>query len=243
MKKDSSSSLSEKTGRLADHVAHQLIITTRQMAFGAKLPSENQLAKQFGVSRSVVREAISQLKSLNAVESRQGAGMFVARPSAKSLEFRDIDTSNLATVAKFLEIRSGLDAAAARIAATRRTEEQLQFIREASKRSTLPELSMPDAVEADLAFHVAIVQATRNEYFLAVQTFLVSHLRDGIIFTRNLESYSPAMVEEIRQEHAAIVQAIAERNAAEASRRAELHVLNAQRRMRTALAHLLPDIA
>lgn len=234
---------SPKPNRLADHVADQLVAKSRQMSVGDKLPSESQLAAEFGVSRSVIREAISQLKSLGAVETRQGAGMFVTRPPIASLQFRDFDHSSLPSVAKFLEIRSGVDAAAARIAASRRTDAQLEFLRQASYRATQPGLSIEESVEADLAFHVAIVEATQNDYFLALQTFLTAYLRQGVLFTRRLESYSAAMVAEVHREHMAILQAIADQKPAEASHAAELHVLNAQRRMRHALSHLLPDIA
>src|ERR1700730_12570130 len=229
--------------RLPDTIAEYLVATVRELAPGSKLPSENQLAKQFGVSRSAVREAISGVASLGLLQIRKGAGMFVRAPIVGNLEFRGLDSSNLASTAKLLEIRTGLDAAAARITAIRRTTEEVEFLREMNAAASRPDLTIPETVEADLAVHLAIVRATRNEYFVSIQTFLLEHLRAGILFTRTLESYSKEMMEEVQQEHGEIFEAIEIQNAELASRLAEQHVLNARRRMRSAFAsHGMPDV-
>jgi DNA-binding FadR family transcriptional regulator len=77
--------------RLPDTIAEYLVGTARELAPGSKLPSENQLAKQFGVSRSTVREAISGVASLGLLQIRKGAGMFVRAPIVGNLEFRGLD--------------------------------------------------------------------------------------------------------------------------------------------------------
>ena len=66
----------KRSRRLTDTIAEYLTTTIRDLAPGSKLPSENQLVKQFGVSRSAVREAISAVASLGLIEIRKGAGMF-----------------------------------------------------------------------------------------------------------------------------------------------------------------------
>jgi GntR family transcriptional repressor for pyruvate dehydrogenase complex len=201
-------SSAKRARRLPDTIAEYLMATARELAPGSKLPSENQLARKFGVSRSAVREAVSGVESLG-----------------------------------LLEIRTGLDAAAARVAAIRRTAEEVKFLREMTVTASRPDLAIPAVVEADLAFHLAIVRATQNEYFVSIQTFLLDHLRAGILFTRTLESYSKEKMEEVRREHSEIFQAIEARNADLASRLAEQHVLNARRRMRSAFAsHVMPDL-
>ena len=237
------SSLARKSRRLTDTIADYLTATVRELAPGSKLPSENQLAKQFGVSRSAVREAISGVASLWLLEIRKGAGMFVRAPMGSNLRLPGLDHGNVANTAKILEIRTGLDAAAARIAAIRRTPEELKFLQEMNAAASRPDLSIGEAVEADLAFHLAIVRATQNDYFVSIQTFLLDHLRAGILLTRTLESYSNKMVEEVRREHSEILQAIENRNPELASRLAEQHVLNARSRMRSAIAsHVVPEI-
>jgi GntR family transcriptional regulator, transcriptional repressor for pyruvate dehydrogenase complex len=229
--------------RLTDTIAEYLITTARELAPGSKLPSENQLARQFGVSRSAVREAVSGVASRGLLEIRKGAGMFVRAPLIGNLEFGGVDYSNLANTAKLLEIRAGLDAAAARIAAIRRTADEVKFLQEMNAAASRADLAITEAVEADLAFHLAIVRATQNEYFVSIQTFLLEHLRAGIHFTRTLESYSKEMVEEVQREHTEILQAIEDQDSDRAARLAEQHVRNARSRMRSAFAsHVVPDI-
>jgi GntR family transcriptional regulator, transcriptional repressor for pyruvate dehydrogenase complex len=233
---------SKRVRRLTDTIAEYLVATARELAPGSRLPSENQLAKQFGVSRSAVREAVSGVASLGFLEIRKGAGMFARVPSVANLEFRGVDYTDLDNTAKFLEIRVGLDSAAARIAATRRTDEEVKFLREMCAATTRADLPIAEVVEADIAFHLAIVRATRNEYFVSIQTFLLDHLRAGISFSRTLESYSEKMVEEVRKEHREILLAIEDQDPDLASRLAGQHVLNAQCRMRSAFAsHVVPD--
>jgi GntR family transcriptional regulator, transcriptional repressor for pyruvate dehydrogenase complex len=236
-------SSTKRSRRLSDTIAEYLTTTIRELTPGSKLPSENQLAKQFGVSRSAVREAISAVASLGLLEIRKGAGMFARSPLVGNLPLPDLDYRNLANTAKLLEIRTGLDAAAARIAAIRRTAEDLKFLQEMNAGASRPDLTIKESVEADVAFHLAIVRATRNDYFLSIQTFLLEHLRAGIQFTRTLESYSKEMVEQVRREHAEILRAIEDQNPDLASRLAEQHVLNARSRMRSAFAtQVVPDI-
>jgi GntR family transcriptional repressor for pyruvate dehydrogenase complex len=218
-------SATKRSRRLTDTIAEYLTTTIRDLAPGSKLPSENQLAKQFGVSRSAIREAISAVASLGLLEIRKGAGTFARSPLIGNLRLPELDYNLLANTAKLLEIRTGLDAAAA-----------LKFLQEMNAGACRPDLSINESVEADVAFHLAIVRATRNDYFVSIQTFLLEHLRAGIYFTRTLESYSQEMVEQVRSEHGAILGAIEDRNPDLASRLAEQHVLNARSRMRSAFA-------
>lgn len=169
--------------------------------------------------------------------------MFVRAPVIANLRLPGFDYGNLTNTAKLLEIRTGLDAAAARIAAIRRTEEELKFLQEMNAAASRPDLTIAEAVEADLAFHLAIVRATQNDYFVSIQTFLLDHIRTGIHLTRTLESYSKEMMEEVRREHSEILKAIENRKPDTAARLAEQHVLNARSRMRSAIAsHVMPEI-
>src|ERR1700721_3651436 len=165
------SSSAKRARRLPDAIAEYLKATAREVAPCSKLPSENQLAKQFGVSRSAVREAISGVESLGLLQIRKGAGMFVRAPIVGNLEFRVVDSSNVASAAKLLEIRTGLDAAAARIAAMRRTEEEVKFLREMNVAASQPDLTILETVEADLAFHLPMFRPPGDKYFSSFQHF------------------------------------------------------------------------
>lgn len=228
--------------RLADGVVESLSRRAGALKPGGKLPSENQLAAEFGVSRTVIREAISQLKGIGVLQTRQGAGIFVAPPSHTTLRFAEFDRLNPLDIAKFFEIRLGLDAAAARLAAARRTKLDLGVLRETCRRTIEPS-SPEEAAASDIAFHLAVVGATANEHLVSVYRFLNAQLREGIAFTRRLIADSPAVVAAVRQEHMAILRAVEARDADRAADCSREHIVNSLARLKTSLGRLAKSIA
>lgn len=102
--------------RLSDQVAQQLAaeIAAGRLAPGEKLPSESRLVEQFAVSRTVVREAVSRLKSLELVDSRQGSGVYVsASPPYAPLNFGAHHGESRSAVVQMAEARRALEAEAA----------------------------------------------------------------------------------------------------------------------------------
>ena len=115
--------------RLSDHAYVSIvdIITTQDMEVGARLPSESRLAEMFGISRAVVREALMRLASDGITEARRGSGSFVkSRPSNRLSLF--VPTPELPTTLGSYEVRFVLEAEAARLAATRRTAQEMADI-------------------------------------------------------------------------------------------------------------------
>ncbi|MDD3179693.1 MAG: FadR/GntR family transcriptional regulator [Opitutaceae bacterium] len=237
MLKPESEKLISSKGRLADQLAERLIAKIKTLSPGTKLPPEIQLAADFQVSRTVVREAISQLKAIGILRSQQGAGNFVAPPSQTTLSFRDLDGYNPLDIVKFMEIRSGLDAAAARLAASRRTKAQLAEMRELCRR-TMQASNVQEAAESDISFHLAVVEATANEHFVSVFRFLNAQIEEGIMFTRRLISGSSAMESDVRDEHQAILAAIEGENPELAAQKALEHIINSQNRLKLSFSHL-----
>lgn len=133
---------------------------------GSRLPGEHELATEFGVSRTVVREAIATLRAAGLVATVQGSGAYVrgrGRPDAFVLE--DLGLPPLEAIVSALELRIALESEAAVLAASRRDEAHL-----AALRGTLAEMtdainSGEDAVAADMRFHRTITEATGNPHF------------------------------------------------------------------------------
>jgi DNA-binding FadR family transcriptional regulator len=143
------------------------------LAAGAKLPREADLMAEFGVSRTVVREAISRLQAAGMVDTRHGVGTFVVG-AGDAVAFR-IDPERLATlqdVIDVLELRIALETECAGLAAARRTEDQLQAIREALAAFVAARESGQDAVGADFQFHLEIARATHNRHFVELMNTL-----------------------------------------------------------------------
>ena len=115
-----------------------------------------------------------------------------------------------------------------------RTEADLQRIREAYAQIDQAEAAGGDGVAEDVAFHRAIARACANPFILATLEYLGQYLVEASRVTRANEARRPGLLDQVRQEHGAIVEAIAAGDAARARRAASAHLHNAVRRIRSA---------
>jgi DNA-binding FadR family transcriptional regulator len=136
---------------------------------GGKLPTESQMTTIFGVSRTVVREAIAALAADGLVQSRQGAGVFVVGDAATPFNAIGADKSNKISVAiNVLEVRMGIEIEAAGLAALRRSASQEAALQEAwNEFERLLKLGTPTG-KTDFAFHRVIAAATNNPFYIEV---------------------------------------------------------------------------
>jgi GntR family transcriptional regulator, transcriptional repressor for pyruvate dehydrogenase complex len=219
---------------LSDTVAQQLqkLIEKGSFAETGKLPTEAVLAQEFGVSRTVIREAISRLKNEGMVEPRQGSGVFIVeRAGIRPLRIDYAQAAEPGAVVQILALRRAIEAEVASEAAQRRTDEQLAAIDEALVRIDEAVRAGKDGVAEDVAFHREIANATGNPYFLKTLTFLNQYLEAGTIVTRGNEALREDFMRQVREEHAAIVEAIRARDPAAARNAAQTHLINAARRL------------
>nr|WP_256586814.1 FadR/GntR family transcriptional regulator [Pseudomonas sp. A46] len=222
--------------RLAERLAHA--ISNGDLLAGSRLPTEQALCDQYGVSRTVVREAISMLKHDELVVSRQGSGTYVSQQPKVALRLSP-PLGNLQSVSEILEIRSALEVKAAELAAQRCDRARLRRIRNALEELEDAVERGEEGVHEDLAFHRAIVAATGNEHFLATIDFLHRLLHQAIQVTRRNEARHPPFMRQVEDEHRALLDAIASGDAEAARNAASLHLANAERRLR--LAQGAPD--
>jgi GntR family transcriptional regulator, transcriptional repressor for pyruvate dehydrogenase complex len=223
--------------RLSDQVARQLAaeIAAGRLAAGAKLPPEARLVEQFEVSRTVVREAVSRLKSLGLVDSRQGSGVFVsANPPYAPLNFDVRDVETRAAVVQMAEVRRALEAEAAGLAAQRRRPDDLQRLRQAMQTLEATVLAGGDGVEEDLQFHRAIGLAAGNPFLIGTLDYLAQFMRGAIGVTRANEARRDDFAAQVRAEHADLVLAIESGDPARARDAASRHMNNAIRRIESA---------
>ena len=222
---------------LADRVTEALMskISGGELPAGAQLPSEQAMASGFGVSRTVIREAVSRLKSEGLIDSRQGRGAFV-RTDHRDVPFRiGIDTEKpLESLLHILELRLGLDSEIAYLAAERRNREQMAAIRRALADIDRASKLGQDAVSEDLKFHFSIAQATGNPFFPELIQFLGRFLYSATLVTRANENRLKDLAEQTRVEHAAISTAIEQRDAEAAATAARMHMINAAARIKAA---------
>ncbi len=202
----------------------------------SRLPSEMALADRFGVSRTVVREAVARLKSAGLVESRQGSGIYVREPNV-DMRFQ-IDPGALhgsaASVLEIVELRRGLEAEAAALAAERCSRAQLADIRRSLEAIEREEAAGRDGVQADMDFHRAIARASGNRHFPALWDFVGQFLRVAIRATRANEARRTDFAAQVHEEHRNLVEAIARRDPAAARAAAIKHMEMAAARIREA---------
>ncbi len=205
---------------------------------GDRLPSEAQLTQEFGVSRTVVREAIAALRSDGLVEPRQGAGVFVLDPAlAERRPFQNIDLARVSSLIEMLELRTAVEGDAAGLAALRRSPAQEEKIIEALDAFRTSSAEGRPSAEADFAFHLAIAQATNNPRFGEFLQMLGPTLipRRAVTDSGEETALPAADIERLAQEHEAILVAI--QNGDETAARAAMrtHLRNSQARYRAIL--------
>ncbi len=199
---------------------------------GDRLPTELQLAAAHGVSRTVVREAVHQLKSRGLLLSRQGSGVFVAAPAEnRSLAFDPSVLESVGAVVHVIEVRRVLEGEIAALAAQRATRAQVAGLKRALAALDAAVAEGRDGVAEDLAFHRAIGEATGNPQFGRLLGFLEQYLREGMRITRGNEARRADFMEQVRVEHRAMLDAIAAGDPARARKRALEHILHGERRL------------
>lgn len=219
--------------RLADQLYGQIFnqIASGQLNVGDQLPSENELAERFGVSRPVVREALLRLRADGLITAQQGLGSFVsAQPAARVKSFAAAE--NVASYLCCQEVRISLEGDAARLAALRRSEAQMIAIDAAHERFTSSATLGKINAEDDLAFHKSITDATGNEFFREVldgtHEALSGFMRLTIHLTR---TGSSRRTQKVVDEHAAIVEAIRAKDGDRARVAMQFHLDQARQRL------------
>ncbi|MEV6737187.1 FadR/GntR family transcriptional regulator [Streptomyces sp. NPDC051104] len=222
--------------RLADQVAAVLSeeIESGRLAVGDKLPTEVQLVKQLGVSRTVVREAVSRLRNAGLVEARQGLGVFVLPRRTRPLDLEADASQTRSKVLQIVEVRRPIEGEAAYLAAARAAPDDLARIRQALDAIDAAVAAGGDGVDEDLAFHTSIAESTGNAVMVSTVRYLGEVLRSGIRVTRANEARRGDFIEAVRQEHHAIFAAIEAGDAETARTAARRHLKHAASRLQDA---------
>ncbi len=223
--------LLSRPAALSDEVCRLLATRIRsgELGPGARLPTEKSLGDTLGVSRAVVREALSRLKADGLVESRQGSGAFVAaRPGSASFRLAEGADADLVQV---FELRMMVEVAAAELAAARRRRADLARMRAALADMDAALVSTGDGAEADDRFHRAVADATRNPMVARFVEFLGGNLSRSRVPTWSAEGHADGLAQAAQQEHHRLYAAIEAGDARAARRLAEVHLRRAAARL------------
>lgn len=175
-------------------------------------PTEAELAVQYDVSRSVVREAVKMLGAKGLLTARPRKGTTVQATTYWNLF--DIDVLrwlldrkfSLLVLRQFTELREAIEPAAAALAANAHTKEGLAVIGAGYARMVAAEKDDDDPLEADIAFHIAILQASANPFYGQFRDVVSTALRTSIRFTNRFKGRTASL-----PQHRAVLDAIAAR--------------------------------
>ncbi len=225
----------ENTRDLSVQIAEAIraAIVSGQLIVDARLPSESELAEQFGVSRPTVREALKRLAAQNLIRTQRGAtgGAFVNRLSYEDAHAQQITTSTLLLSMNRVdfdtacEARFALERACAPLAAERRSADQLAAMRAEIDRQRDPATSDEAFCASDVAFHRTLVDAAQNP----VLSYHLAGAVEGMQPLMNMITFSARSRERIVALHRQIVDGLEARNGADAdSALAELEAYTRQ---------------
>lgn len=209
--------------KLREAVAEQLLDAIKGLPPGTRVPSERTLTAELGVGRSTVREALNGLALMGVVEIRHGQGVFVADQAAVEDDSGSLEAALDRGVTKeFIEARLVVEVEAARLAAKRRDEDDLQRLANALADQK-QRISKPDSGLLDVAanFNVLLAEAAHNEILVAiVQSFV------GLMMERAPKIYSlDGFAEWDLSEHQGLYEAVRDGDAELAAERMRIHIL------------------
>ncbi len=206
---------------LYEVVAERLrdFIETERLKPGDRLLPERELAQRLGVSRTSVRQALTALRVMGLIEIRPGAGAYLKRAPAELVSSLAAEVAEAQVDHPMIwEVREAVEVQAARLAARRRTEQDLMAMQEALSAMSRSIEGGGDGVDGDRLFHCCIVDAARNDLL----SHLVDDLGDAIDRTSQVSLTSPGRAPRSLKAHEDIFAAISqadETRAAQAMRR------------------------
>ena len=212
----------EREPRLYEKVVDKVLdlISSGAWKPGFRLPPERELSEAFGVSRTVVREAVKALEARGVLESIPGGGVSV-RLADYNMVSRSLQTymqlsNRVDFEIRLNEVRRVLEVEMVALAAARRTPEQLAQLHEICQQMRVKGHSAKQMAELDFRLHVTLAEATQNDLFKVLLTPVIHQLRDQIVLT--WEDF-PRPVDLVFEQHEAIVTAV-EKGDPEAGRQA-----------------------
>jgi DNA-binding FadR family transcriptional regulator len=180
-------------------------------------PTEAELAKRYSVSRSVTREAMKMLSAKGLLTARPRKGTSIQPSTMWNLFDPDVlrwlleRKFSLRLLRQFSELRVAIEPAAAALAATAHDEAGLAAIHAGYRRMEAAEVDGGDSLDADIAFHIAVLNASANPFYMQFRDVVSTALQTSIRFTNRLEGRTASL-----PAHKAVLDAVAARDAAAA---------------------------
>lgn len=216
--------MSSKKKPLSEKVAKQItdmITIEKRFLSGDKLPNENILAHELGISRTTLREAIKYLTARNILEIKRGRGTFVTENPTAFDDFGMDSLENIKIKLKDLyEIRLMIEPQITYLAAKRASDEELERIIYYGNETEKKILNNEDRTESDRAFHGEIAKAAHNDWIKRLMPILNNAISTAVKATH----IHPEILEHTLKDHRTVVEFLKERDAEGAELAMRLHI-------------------
>ena len=211
---------------MVDKITNSII--NSELSDGELLPPENQLCEIFGISRSILREAIRVLVSKGLVEVKQGHGTFVRLPKIDVPEeaVRNYLMTNTFSLLQLMEVRTPIEVEVARLAAERRKEKHVKIMQASLQMMSSDSNTSETFSDADETFHKAIIEASGNLLF----GIMIRSIMGNLHISRQL-AIRHFGIEVVSQEHQRIYDAIKNKQPSVAALKMEEHMAGALKRI------------
>lgn len=210
----------------------KLLLLTKRLKIGQKLPNEIELSESMGISRSSLREALKILSILGIIEGKSGEGTIIRQSNPENLK----SIMSLVAISKGLdtlelvEVRTILETSSASLAAIRRSDEDLYKIRELLLEMDKNYISGDEETNSnfDFLFHQSIVVASKNRMLMLLVEVISDLLGEQIRTTRRGLATSPEVLERFQKEHWEVYKAIEGGNSEAAEQIMSAHLKSAK---------------
>ncbi len=185
-----------------------------EYADDASLPTEAELCDKFGVSRSAVREAVKMLSAKGLITSKPRQGIRIQAEENWNIFDPDLlrwsleSNPSMKVLKEFLQMRIAIEPEAAALAARYADPVKIAAIEEALERMRVAPEGSAEDLDADIAFHVSILYASQNRFYIRLRDFITTALRVSISHTTPIKGNHMAVFED----HAKVLSAIKNRN-------------------------------
>lgn len=217
----------KKTEMLADNIAQRImymIETENRFSVGDKLPNENDLAQELGVSRSTLREAVKILTTSGILEIKRGKGTFVTSNTIiSSSDFGDIASG----LDDLFEMRLMFEPDCAYLAAERATDEEIEIICRYGEAVEKKILSGEDRTAEEQKFHESIANATHNAFVKQFMPIIFNAIKKGVVVLIQDQDVSEDNLKDDRL----IMEFLKKRNPEGARTAMRLHIIHAMERL------------
>lgn len=190
--------LQPRSQNLTTRITEELgtAIVTGRFAIGEKFPTEAELCVRYNISRSIMREAVKMLTSKGLLSARPRQGTRIEPENRWNVLDPDVlrwlleRQFSFDLLMQFNEVRLAIEPSAAAIAAKNANDRSLAPIHEAVRRMASSESQLDDPLTADIDFHIAVLRASGNRFFMSLESLIEAALRTSIRVTNQLKAAS-----------------------------------------------------